>query len=192
MRNINWIGNSVLALLLSLLAFHDGLRASITQIAYNLVQDEGVSLTKRQTLNFTGAGVTCSDSGGKTVCDIPAASATQQRVITFVIDGGGSAITTGDLNTFPTAAFSCTINRADISADQSGSITVDIWKDAGTIPTAADKISASAPISLSSAQLAQNVALTGWTTTVTSGDVFGATVATVATVERVTVQIWCQ
>lgn len=38
---------------------------------YNVVQDEGVSLTKRTTIDFTGAGVTCTDTGSKTACDIP-------------------------------------------------------------------------------------------------------------------------
>lgn len=38
---------------------------------YNRVQDEGVDLTKRTTLDFTGAGVTCTDTGAKTSCDIP-------------------------------------------------------------------------------------------------------------------------
>ena len=38
---------------------------------YNTIQDEGVSLTQRTTLNFTGGGVTCSDDGTKTKCDIP-------------------------------------------------------------------------------------------------------------------------
>lgn len=38
---------------------------------YSLVQDEGVDLTKRSTIDFTGAGVTCTDTGSKTACDIP-------------------------------------------------------------------------------------------------------------------------
>lgn len=38
---------------------------------YNRVQDEGVDLTKRTTIDFTGAGVTCTDTGAKTSCDIP-------------------------------------------------------------------------------------------------------------------------
>jgi len=38
---------------------------------YNVVQDEGVPLTKRTTIDFTGAGVTCTDTGSKTSCDIP-------------------------------------------------------------------------------------------------------------------------
>lgn len=37
---------------------------------YNVVQDEGVSLTKRTTLDFTGSGVTCADTGSKTQCTI--------------------------------------------------------------------------------------------------------------------------
>lgn len=112
--------------------------------------------------------------------------------ITFVIDGGGSPILTGDLKDFPTANFACTISRIDISADVAGSITVDIWKRAGAIPTSAQKISASAPLTLSAAQLNQNGSLTGWTTAVAVGDVFGGTVATAATVTHVIGQIWCQ
>lgn len=38
---------------------------------YLLVQDEGADLTKRTTIDFTGAGVTCTDTGSKTSCDIP-------------------------------------------------------------------------------------------------------------------------
>ena len=38
---------------------------------YLVVQDEGGSLTRRSTIDFTGAGVTCTDTGAKTSCDIP-------------------------------------------------------------------------------------------------------------------------
>ncbi len=118
--------------------------------------------------------------------------AQQHVAFSFVIDGGGSPITTGALGLFPTAAFTCTINRIDVSADVAGIITVDIWKKAGAIPAAADKISASAPATLASAQLSQNGSLTGWGTAVVSGDVFGGTIVTASTVTRVTVQIWCR
>jgi hypothetical protein len=116
----------------------------------------------------------------------------QQHVISFVIDGAGSAIATGALKDFPTANFTCTINKAQISADQSGSITVDIWKAAGAIPNSGNKISASAPVTLSASQLNQNSSLSGWTTSVAVGDVFGFSVATSSTVTHVVGQIWCQ
>lgn len=116
----------------------------------------------------------------------------QLHSVSFVIDGGGSVIGTGDAKVYITADFACTINRWDVSADQSGSVTVDVWKAAGAIPTSGNKISASAPITLSSAQLAQNGSRSGWTQAVSVGDVFGFNVATVATVTRVVGQIWCQ
>lgn len=43
--------------------------AVVTQ-AYATVEDEGTPLTQRSTVNMTGAGVSCTDSGGKTVCTI--------------------------------------------------------------------------------------------------------------------------
>lgn len=39
---------------------------------YNLVQEDGTPLTQRTTLNFTGTSITCSDSGGITVCAVSA------------------------------------------------------------------------------------------------------------------------
>lgn len=164
--------------------------SSIATLAYNLVENAGTPLTRRSTINCTG-GLTCSDAGGLTVMNVAAGGA-QQHSVSFVIDGGGTAILTGDLKSFPSSDYACTINRVDVSADQVGSITVDIWKAAGAIPTAANKISASAPATLASAQLSQAGSISGWTTGVSIGDVFGGTVASATTVQRVTVQIWCQ
>ncbi len=52
---------------------------------YRLVQDEGVDLTKRSTLDFTGAGVTCTDTGSKTSCSIPgsAGGGTSPYILSF-------------------------------------------------------------------------------------------------------------
>lgn len=52
---------------------------------YNVIEDEGLALTKRTTLNFTGAGVSCVDSGGKTSCSIPGGGAggTSPYVLSF-------------------------------------------------------------------------------------------------------------
>lgn len=191
MPNISRSSAALWGLLVLLIAWKADLPAQVASAAYNLIEDDGTPLPRQRTLDMTGAGVTCSNVGSTTQCDIPGASATQQHSITFVIDGGGAAITAGALSVFPTAAFACTINRTDISADQSGDIEVDIWKAAGAIPTAGDIISASAPVTLSNAQLNQNGSISGWTTAVSSGDVFGAEVASAMDVERVTVQIWC-
>jgi collagen triple helix repeat protein len=114
------------------------------------------------------------------------------RQISFTIDGNGSPIASGTWKDFPSVNFACTINKVTIAADRSGSITVDIWKSNGAIPTSANKISASAPVTLSSAQLNQNSALTGWTTSITPGDVFGFNVASASTVTRAVGQLWCQ
>jgi hypothetical protein len=114
------------------------------------------------------------------------------HVINFVIDGAGSAIVTGAQGIFPSVNYGCTINKAMISADQSGSITVDIWKKNAAIPASGDKISASAPITLSSAQLNQASSLAGWSTSVAANDVFGFSVASATVVTRVLGEIWCQ
>ncbi|HMC61863.1 MAG TPA: hypothetical protein VKJ01_21900 [Candidatus Solibacter sp.] len=122
---------------------------------------------------------------------LPSANS-QPHQIGFVIDGGGVAIAAGDIGSYQPVDFACTINRVDVTGSPSGSVTVDVWKAAGAIPTSGGKISATAPIALASAQISLAGSLTGWTTAVAVGDVFGFSVASAATVQRVTGNIWCQ
>ena len=113
--------------------------------------------------------------------------------ITIPISGSPIVTGTGSVGLPANLNFSCTINKAQVIGNVSGSITVDVWKAAAAIPNSGNKISASAPVTLSSAQINQNSSLTGWSTTVTSGDVVWASVASVdGTLASATVQLWCQ
>jgi hypothetical protein len=69
--------------------------------------------------------------------------------------------------------FACTITKATLLADQTGSIVIDIWKDtyANYPPTDADSITASAVPTISSATKSVDSTLTGWTTSITAGDI---------------------
>lgn len=126
---------------------------------------------------------------GQLFCDT---ASTASHVINISLDGGGSAITTGATNVYIPVNYACTITGGAITSDQSGSIAIDVWKAAGAIPTSGDKISASAPLSLSSAQYNGSPSLTGWTTSVSIGDVISFSVASASTVTRVTGQLYCQ
>jgi len=116
--------------------------------------------------------------------------ATQTGTITFIIDGGGSAITTGEKGDI-TIPFACTITQWTLLADQSGSVVVDIWKDtyANYPPTVADTITASAKPTISAATKGQSSTLTGWTTTINAGDCLAFTVDSASTVQRVTLSL---
>jgi hypothetical protein len=115
---------------------------------------------------------------------------TRYTTVSFVIDGGGSAITTGvkgDLE----IPYGGVIDRVTVLGDQSGSIVIDIWKDtyANYPPTVADTITASAKPTLSSATKSQDATLTGWTTTITAGDTLRYNVDSATTVTRVLVSL---
>lgn len=107
--------------------------------------------------------------------------------IAFVIDGGGATITTG-LKGFLPIDFPGVIQGWTLLSDQTGSIVVDVWKDAyaNFPPTGADSITASAKPTLSAGVKAQSSTLTGWTTAFAAGDVFGFNVDSVTAVQRVT------
>lgn len=109
-------------------------------------------------------------------------------VITAVIDGGGSAITTGiklDLS----VDFDCTLTSVTALADQSGSIQVDIWKDtyANYPPVNGDSITASTPVTISAASKSRDTTLTGWTTAIASGDTLRFNVDSATSIQRVTI-----
>lgn len=112
------------------------------------------------------------------------------KTLTFIIDGGGSAITTG-VKGYIEVPFACTITQATALADQSGSIVVDIWKDtyANYPPIDADSITASAPVTITTATKSQDSTLTGWTTSITAGDILGYNVDSATTVELVTISL---
>ena len=113
-----------------------------------------------------------------------------KSTINFIIDGGGDAITTG-IKGDVVVDFACTITQVTMLADQSGSIVVDIWKDtyANFPPTDADTITAAAVPTISGAVKSQDSTLSGWTTSVTAGDILRFNVDSVATCERVTVSL---
>ena len=110
--------------------------------------------------------------------------------ITFIIDGGGSAITTGIKGDIE-IPFACSINQVTMLADTSGSIVVDIWKDtyANYPPTVGDTITASAKPTISAATKSQDATLTGWTNTISAGDTLRFNVDSASTVTRVTISL---
>jgi len=115
---------------------------------------------------------------------------------TIVIPVAGSPITTGTGSVgTPNAGvnFACTITSVKTVGNATGSITVDVWKANGAVPSSANKISATAPATLSSAQMNQSGSLSGWSLAVAVNDVLWASVATVdGVLTNVTVQIGCQ
>lgn len=117
-------------------------------------------------------------------------TAQKTRQIGITIDGSGSVITTGikGYKSFPVAG---TITGVRMLADQSGSVVIDIWKDtyANYPPTVADTITAAAKPTITTAIKSEDTTLTGWTTAVNAGDVFGFNVDSVTTITRITLEL---
>lgn len=101
--------------------------------------------------------------------------------VVFDFDGGTSTLTSGMKARVP-VSFDATITQVTLISDTTGSIVIDVWKDtyANYPPTVADTITASAKPTLSSAQKYQDSTLTGWTTTVTAGDILIANIDSVS------------
>lgn len=116
-------------------------------------------------------------------------NATPITAIGYAIDGGGAVITTGLLKNGLRIPFAGTINSVTLIADQTGSIVIDIWKDslANFPPTVSDSICGGAKPTLSSARTSENTTLTGWTTSISAGDVLFFNVDSVSLLTAVTI-----
>lgn len=117
-----------------------------------------------------------------------ATGAANPLTVGVTVDGGGSAITTG-IKGYVQCPISGTIDQWTVLADQAGDIEFDVFLDAFASYPSTTSIVAAAPPELTAADSATDSTLTGWTTSVTAGDVFGFEVISAATIERVTLQI---
>lgn len=114
--------------------------------------------------------------------------------IEFIIGDGVNPVGTG-IQGYIEVPFSCEITVGTLLADQTGSVVVDIYKCSyidfapGTHPVPADSITASAPLTISSAVKSQDSTLTGWTKTINAGEILAFAVNSAATITRVTVSL---
>jgi hypothetical protein len=118
------------------------------------------------------------------VSDLP----TQYFYVNFIIDGGGAAITTGIKGFVRVPAG--TIVGCEITADQIGSVVVDVWKDtfANFPPTVVDTITGTHKPTLSSS-LTQETIVSDWITTLAEGNWLGFNVDSATTVQRITLSL---
>lgn len=109
--------------------------------------------------------------------------------ILFTIDGGGSNIT-GGVKGDIVVDFNCEILSTTLLADQSGAITVDIWKTGYDLypPTNTDSITMSGIILPSGIKSQDNI-LQNWTTAISAGDILRYNVDSASSVERVLVDL---
>ena len=107
----------------------------------------------------------------------------------LVIDGGGLAITTG-IKGYLEVPFACTVNTWTLLADQSGSITVDVYSDTyANYGTNTSMVGAGTKPAIASATKAQSAPSSWTTTSIAAGNIIGFNVTAATTVTRVTISL---
>ena len=155
------------------------LPSTVTVGTLYFVTDEGV--TERSS---GAAWESYGGSGGGTPTSLPVTVGAR-------LDGNGGAITAGLSSREVLVPFAMTITKVLVFADRVGSIVIDVWKRAFSagVPTDAQSITGSAPITLSGASRVQQTTLTGWTLTVAADDCLVFHVDSASAVTDVTVQL---
>ena len=145
------------------------------------------SVTSNYTITLPAAGGAANDvlqfDGSQN-----ASFVNNTRSLNFVIDGGGSAITTGKKGVIVLDG-NYTVTGWTIIADQSGSIVVDVNRATYTNFPTTSSIAGSELPTLSSAQKNEDLTLSSWTTTLSARDVLEFEVDSASTVTRVTVAL---
>lgn len=120
-------------------------------------------------------------------------AATPRAALVYVVDGGGSAITTG-LKGFLVVPFDGNIVGVELEADTTGNVKVDIWNDiySNFPPTDADSITAGHEPTFTADKKYQDFTLTDWIKGVDYGDVLGFNIDTVATITRLTITLYVE
>jgi hypothetical protein len=156
----------------SLIIRHSGSAVTGTSGASTIYYDAAVQKLK------------ISQNGNTGSCLVP------NKTVVMVIDGGGSAITTGVKGYLP-IPYTGIIKSWKLLADQAGSIVIDVWKDTyeNYPPTVADTIAGSEKPTLSAATKNEDTALTTWNTNIRSGDILGFNVDSASTVTKVTLTL---
>ena len=121
-----------------------------------------------------GSGTQAATIAAGAVDSSKMSTAAKTRSVNFVIDGGGSAITTGVKGDFrfPVAG---TITKVSMLADVATTTVVDIWKDVfGSYPpVVGDSITSATPPTITSPALTvEDTTLASWITSVAAGDCF--------------------
>ncbi len=116
--------------------------------------------------------------------------AAAKAALAFIIDGGGEVITTG-VKGYLRVPFPCIVDRVTLTADQNGSIQVDIWKStyASFPPTDANSIAGGNEPKITAGSKSEDATLTGWSKSLDEGDILAFNVDSVTTITKLTVNL---
>jgi len=110
--------------------------------------------------------------------------------IVFIVDGGGSAITTG-LKGYIKVSFSCRITSCTLLADTTGSVVVDIWKTSynNFPPTSDNSICNGNKPTITDGIKYIDKNLTGWTKTINKDDVLAFNIESASNITKLTISL---
>ena len=148
------------------------------------------SISSVTSSQFYIAGGNITSSGGAYVASAAIDPSIKKTAFGVSLDGQGTTVSTGQKGYFR-VPYSGTITGWSIISSVAGTIVFDVWKAAGTIPTVSNSITGSAKPTLTSSTYINSTTLTGWTTTVTAGDIIGFNVdSTTYTVTWVILEVY--
>lgn len=164
----------------------------------NPTPEEVVALIKKQKLDISDLNnyqqlLPKKGSGYKLTDQRWHGGGSNDAIISFIVDGGGSAISTGIKGDLA-IQFSCIVKEVELLADTTGSIVLDIWMADYTNypPTVANKITGSSLPTIASGIKSRDTTLTGWTKTLVMGDTLRYNVNSCSSITRCLISLKVQ
>lgn len=156
--------------------------AAVSHVYMTGISTSGVPTTAHPSCaDLSDAGTGCSGS-----------ASTPVHSFTAYFNSPGVALTSGQ-TVYVVASATCAFHDWSILVD-TGTATVDVWKITSTtaLPTITNTVTASTTPAITTGTKAASSTLTGWTTSVTSGDVVAINLKTVASATLVSFALACQ
>jgi hypothetical protein len=142
-------------------------------------------------LDFTGATITSGGTGIANIEIIGGGGGSSSASFGVSLNGAGGQIATGVVG-YLTIPYNATITGWQLVGTPSGNLIVDVWKDtyANFPPTSGDTITGTEKPTLSSSTKNEDLSLSTWNTTITSGDIFAFNVSSASTITQATLTIF--
>lgn len=172
--------------------------AGVSQGTWGSAAGTGDLISTNNLSDVTDAATARSNLGLEIGVDVAAYvhnHTSTEPILNIALRGGGSTISTGSAGNKRIAS-AATITGYTITSDASCSVTVDLWRttytayDVSTHPVDGDSITASAPITLTTATKAKDETLTDWTTTLSADDVIHVNVDSADCTGDVDIQVY--
>jgi hypothetical protein len=161
---------------------------SLTTITASNIGGLNLSVTNLQANTISGANINISTGTFSNIAILSTIANIVQQAVCFIMDGGGSALTTGVAKGFIEIPYIATLDSVTILLDITGNIGIDIWRSTyANFPPSTTNTTITGILTISNAQKGHWDMAAAWTSAIIAGDIIRFNITSASTATNCTV-----